>query len=136
MVPNAARRKTENPPEALHVPACAPYRKVMHPNRSGQIAVIFSSTRTDADAPGYAAAAATMETLAQIQAGFCGIKSCRDAYGFGITISYWDSEAAAAAWRDHPDHVAIREKGRAIWYASYTIDITHIERNYDWQRNG
>lgn len=102
---------------------------------AGEIAVLFLSDRSDADAVGYAAAADAMERLAAAQPGYRGIESVRDAAGRGITISYWADERAAADWRDHPDHVAIREAGRARWYSRYEVVVTRVERGYRWARD-
>jgi heme-degrading monooxygenase HmoA len=52
----------------------------------------------------------------------------------GITISYWSDDTAAIAWRDHPDHSAIRERGRAIWYDRYSVTVAHVTRGYGWTR--
>ncbi len=104
----------------------------MDPNRTGQIAVIFSSIRTQADDEGYAAAADEMARLAAEQPGYCGIISARESDGCGITVSYWADEDAAKAWRDQPDHARIRELGRGKWYASYTLDVAKIARSYRW----
>lgn len=102
--------------------------------RVGQTAVIFRSLRNRTDDAGYAAAAAAMERLAADQPGYRGIVSARDDDGHGITISYWTDDAAAAAWRDHPEHAATRERGRADWYDSYEVIVTRIERRYGWSR--
>ena len=64
-------------------------------------AVIFCSRRTHHDADAYAEASAHMLDLAARQPGFLGVDSVRDAHGCGITVSYWDSEAAIAAWKRH-----------------------------------
>jgi len=103
-------------------------------SRFGQVAVIFVSQRNAYDAPGYDAAAAAMECLAEDQPGYRGIVSSRDGSGRGITISYWADDAAALAWRDHPEHTAIRERGRAEWYAGYEVIVTRVERTYRWAR--
>lgn len=103
-------------------------------DQNGTIAVIFVSQRNDADAAGYDAAAAAMDALAKAQPGWRGVDSVRDAAGIGITVSYWADEASAIAWRDHPDHVAIREQGRAHWYAWYRVTIATTNRAYTWTR--
>ncbi len=59
----------------------------------GTIAVIFVAQRTDADATGYARAAAMMETLAVQQKGYIAMDSVRGSDGLGITVSYWTDEA-------------------------------------------
>ncbi|MDR6852437.1 heme-degrading monooxygenase HmoA [Sphingomonas sp. BE123] len=102
--------------------------------RAGQIAVLFVSQRTGDDPDGYAEAAAAMAALAAQQPGYAGIEAVRDAGGLGITISYWRDEAAALAWRDHPEHARIRDLGRARWYAWYRTEVTRVERSYGWAR--
>ncbi len=106
----------------------------MHDERTGQIAVIFMSHRRNADEAGYAAAASAMEALAACQPGFRGVDSVRGADGIGITVSYWADDAAAIAWRDQPDHAAIRDQGRARWYDRYRMTIARVERGYGWTR--
>lgn len=106
----------------------------MQNQRTGQIAVIFVSVRNDIDAIGYGAAAAAMDVLAAAQPGYRGVDSVREA-NLGITVSYWADEAAAIAWRDHPEHAAIRETGRARWYDSYSVAVTRIDRAYAWTRS-
>lgn len=102
--------------------------------RVGQIAVIFISRRTEHDAAGYAEAAQAMDALAAAQPGYRGIESARGPDGLGITVSYWADDASAKAWRDHPEHRAIREAGRARWYEDYDLSVADIFRNYSWTR--
>lgn len=52
----------------------------MH-DRTGQVAVVFVSQRTQDDEPGYAAATAAMEALAACQPGFRGVDGARS-YGW------------------------------------------------------
>ncbi|MBB3880936.1 antibiotic biosynthesis monooxygenase family protein [Sphingomonas pseudosanguinis] len=101
-------------------------------DRTGQIAVIFVSQRRDSDAQGYARAAEAMETLAAQQPGYRGVDSARGADGLGITISWWADEASALAWRAHPEHAAIRERGRAAWYSAYEVAVAEVGRSYMW----
>jgi heme-degrading monooxygenase HmoA len=98
----------------------------------GTIAVIFVNQRTGADDAGYQAAAVAMDALAKEQNGYRGIDSVRSADGAGITVSYWENEAAAKAWRDNSDHAAIRDAGREHWYSSYSLHVTSVGRSYDW----
>ncbi|AJP73560.1 antibiotic biosynthesis monooxygenase family protein [Sphingomonas hengshuiensis] len=100
--------------------------------RTGGIAVIFVAARTTEDDAGYAAAAAAMDALAARQPGYRGVDSVRGADGVGITVSYWADEASAVAWREHPEHAAIRDAGRARWYLWYRLHVATIGRSYDW----
>lgn len=100
----------------------------------GSIAVIFVAARTDADNPGYAAAAARMGERAAAMPGSLGIDSARGADGVGVTVSWWADRAAAEAWRDDPEHAAIREAGRARWYRWFRLSLAEVERSYGWAR--
>jgi heme-degrading monooxygenase HmoA len=95
-------------------------------------AVVFTSIRCEEDAEGYNLAAQQMLDLVFDQPGFLGVESARGEGGLGITVSYWTSEAAVAAWRDHPEHKAIRERGRSTWYQRCTTRIARVERNYSF----
>jgi heme-degrading monooxygenase HmoA len=92
-------------------------------------AVIFTSTRTEGD-NGYAAAAERMEELVNTQPGYLGVESVRGADGVGITVSYWESEAAILAWRQNPEHRVIQERGRSIWYSKFHTRVCRVEREY------
>lgn len=107
----------------------------MAEDRTGQTAVIFVAERLPDDAEGYAAAADAMATLAAAQPGYRGVDAVRDAAGIGITVSYWADEASAVAWRGHPEHAAIRDRGRGRWYRWYRLHVAAIGRSYGWERD-
>jgi heme-degrading monooxygenase HmoA len=92
--------------------------------------VIFTSRRSPDDAAAYGEAAERMLALAQAQPGFLGAESARGDDGVGITVSYWADEASIAAWRDHAQHRATREHGRALWYDHFEVRIAKVERAY------
>lgn len=92
--------------------------------------VAFTSQRNGEGIEAYADAADRMFALASGQPGFLGAESVRDADGFGITLSYWADEASIAAWRDHAEHRATREFGRAQWYDHFDVRIAKVERAY------
>ena len=96
------------------------------------VAVIFIAERTLADEAGYRLAADTMDDLAKLQPGYLGMDSTRGDDHVGITVSYWVDEASAKAWRDHPEHAAIRDAGRDRWYSWYDLHVAAITRSYDW----
>lgn len=95
--------------------------------------VIFSSQRSEGD-DGYAAMAERMVALASEQPGFLGVESARGADGFGITVSYWASLAAIAAWKAHAEHRIAQETGRRTWYEGYALRIARVERAYAFAR--
>ena len=89
-------------------------------------AVIFTSLRTEGD-QGYADTARRMVELARAQPGFLGIDSVRD--GLGITVSYWASLEAIAAWREQAEHRLAQRRSRD-WYASFRVRVCRVEREY------
>lgn len=92
-------------------------------------AVIFSSQRTEVDR-GYGETAERMVELAREQPGFLGIESVRGEDGFGITVSYWESEAAISAWKAHAEHRFAQDRGRTEWYGRYELRVARVERAY------
>jgi heme-degrading monooxygenase HmoA len=71
-----------------------------------------------------------MDELARSMPGFLGVESVRGADGFGVTISYWDSEESIARWRRHAEHLQAQATGRERWYARYELRVCRVERAY------
>lgn len=90
-------------------------------------AVIFTSQRSDVD-EGYGKVADRMVELAAQQPGFLGVESSRDAAGLGITVSYWASLEAIAAWRAHAEHRVAQASGRKKWYSHFELRVAKVER--------
>jgi heme-degrading monooxygenase HmoA len=90
-------------------------------------AVIFTSQRTDVD-DGYGAMGDRMVELAARQPGFLGVESVRDASGLGITVSYWSSLEAIAAWKAHAEHRVAQTTGRQKWYTHFETRVARVER--------
>ena len=91
--------------------------------------VIFSAQRTSGE-NGYAHTADRMVELAANQPGYLGVESARGADGFGITVSYWTSLDAIAAWRRQAEHRFAQETGKSLWYEHYELRIACVERAY------
>lgn len=79
---------------------------------------------------GYGAVADRMVELASGQPGFLGVESARGADGFGITISYWTSLDAIAAWKANAEHRVAQIGGRSKWYQHFEVRIARVERAY------
>jgi len=92
-------------------------------------AVIFTSVRTEGDR-GYAETSDRMVELASRQPGFLGVESVRDPGGLGITVSYWESTAAIAAWKAQADHLLAQQRGQREWYQEYEVRVARVERAY------
>jgi heme-degrading monooxygenase HmoA len=72
-----------------------------------------------------------MGRLALQQPGCLGAESARDADGFGLTVSYWASEDAMAAWKANARHLVAQETGKTRWYQHYITRIAHVTRAYE-----
>lgn len=89
-------------------------------------AVIFTSVRTPGDA-GYAGTAERMVALAREQPGFLGYESVRE-NGAGISVSYWASLDAIAAWRRNVEHRDAQARA-AGWYERFRVRVCRVERD-------
>jgi heme-degrading monooxygenase HmoA len=94
--------------------------------RPPYFAVIFTSVRTDGD-NGYAEMASQMLELASQQPGFLGFESARQ--GIGISVSYWSSEEAIAAWKENLAHRLAQGRARE-WYGAFRVRVCRVEREY------
>ncbi len=90
-------------------------------------AVIFTSLRREGDDDGYAETAGRMLELATLQPGFLGFESART--GIGLSVSYWRSLEAIAAWRNNAEHGQAQHNAQQ-WYEAYRIRICRVEKEY------
>ena len=90
--------------------------------------VIFTSRRKEGAVDEYAETSERMLELAKTMPGYLGYESARGADGLGITVSYWESEAAIKNWRQHAEHLATQRKGREKFYEWYESRVGKIER--------
>jgi heme-degrading monooxygenase HmoA len=84
------------------------------------------SAGTDSE---YAEVASRMRELALNQFGcleFAAVTEGQDE----IALSYWPSEAHILAWKTHSEHVLAQQLGRERWYASYTVQVAEVTREY------
>lgn len=94
------------------------------------VAVIFSSTRATGGERDYTDMASRMEELAAQQPGYLGLESVRDSDGRGITVSYWQTDADARAWKRVAAHVEAQRLGRQRWYSDYRVVVAEVIRDY------
>lgn len=97
-------------------------------------AVIFTAVRRAKPGDGYAAMNETLFSRVEEQDGFLGYDNYTREDGAGVTISYWESEAAIAAWKSEARHRAAQVKGQTDWYQWYTVEIAQISRVYGFTR--
>ena len=95
-------------------------------------AVTFTSIRTDGD-NGYAEMAERMASLSSDSPGFLGMEHAASD-GLSITICYWESLEAIAAWRQHEEHLLAQQKGYEQWYDSFATRVCRVERDNVFSR--
>lgn len=94
-------------------------------------AVIFRARTADVDDE-YARVAASLREMAMTSFGCLEFVSATE-NGQEIAISYWPSEASIVRWKAHADHLAAQWLGREKWYASYTVQVVEIRREYRFE---
>ena len=95
-------------------------------------AVIFTNQALKTP-EGFAEMAAAMGEIAKTLPGYIGIESTRDAYGFAITVSYWESEEAIKGWREHAKHSIAQKIGKERWYEDYILRVGKVEQQYSFK---
>ena len=85
------------------------------------LVVFRNRKRPDIDRAAYDAEAEAMQALAAAQPGYLGFKSYTADDGEVIALSEWQDEAAARAWGRVAEHRAAQQRGRAAYYAEYTL---------------
>ena len=90
--------------------------------------VIFRARIRAFDAE-YAQTAARMRELALAQFGCLEFHAVAEGE-HEVALSYWPDEASIRAWRAHPEHLLAQQAGRDRWYASYTVQVATVTREY------
>lgn len=90
-------------------------------------AVIFTSTRTEGD-NGYSEIAEAVVKLAEMQPGFLGAESVRNAEKVGITVSYWDSLESIQKFKAVAKHVEAQKRSKE-WYSEFGLRVCMVEKD-------
>ncbi|KKC98791.1 MULTISPECIES: antibiotic biosynthesis monooxygenase family protein [Photobacterium] len=51
-----------------------------------------------------------------------------------IAISYWNAEADIQNWHRDSQHALAQQFGREKWYASYTVQVVEVKRQYSFNQ--
>jgi len=101
------------------------------------IVVLFSTTaRGDLDLEDYRRASARMRELVATVPGFISYNSYRAEDGETVAIVRFDSEEALDAWRFHPEHREVQDKGRQSYYQGYWVQVCSTLREYRFPGHG
>jgi heme-degrading monooxygenase HmoA len=95
-------------------------------------AVIFEVTPFPQGVEAYLdAAAALKEELEKVE-GFISVERFQglNAPQTYLSLSYWESEAAIQAWREHHGHQLAQVRGRNELFRDYRIRVCQVMREY------
>ena len=94
-------------------------------------AIIFRSRqRADIDLAQRQTAGARMYELVTAMPGFLSVKTFTADDGEGLSLVEFENEQTLLAWRDHPEHRAVQERGRMEFFSEYHMDICESRRAY------
>jgi heme-degrading monooxygenase HmoA len=86
------------------------------------VTVFRSRLREGAQAP-YAEVAAQMSRLVRTMDGFIDEQFYLSPDGERVTIVRFRDAASQRAWAQHPEHLAVQQRGRREFYAWYDISV-------------
>ncbi len=92
-------------------------------------AVIFASIRTEGD-NGYSLMADLIENKLKDFDGYLGMDHATDETGVRLTVCYWESMEAIAAWKNDKEHLEAQLLGKAVWYEDYSVRVARVEKAY------
>jgi heme-degrading monooxygenase HmoA len=99
------------------------------------IVVVFRNRLRAGDSSAYAATAARMDALAHAQPGFRSIKTFAAPDGERVSIAEFDSLEAVDAWRANLEHAEAQRRGRAEFYAEYSLQTCELVRDRKFSRD-
>jgi heme-degrading monooxygenase HmoA len=97
-----------------------------------EIVLFHAKTREGVDQQEYQKAFERMLELVSQSPGFVSIEGFTGEDGSELAVARFESADAIALWRDQPEHVRTRQRGRDEFFASYDITIATVWKQYDW----
>jgi heme-degrading monooxygenase HmoA len=104
-------------------------------DHKGQVVVIIRTTpHADVDMAMYEALNARMYAIASDMPGFVSARSYKSDDGDELSLIRFTSAAALHAWRMHPEHVVVQQRGMTEIYRAYDVEVLEVTRAYDFTR--
>ncbi|MBS1182511.1 MAG: Antibiotic biosynthesis monooxygenase [Proteobacteria bacterium] len=96
------------------------------------IAVIFEVEPAEGQEGAYLDVAADLRPRLEEVDGFVSVERFRSIANPGkiLSLSFFDSEAAVADWRNRHEHRRAQAMGRGGVFARYRLRIAHVVRDY------
>jgi len=98
------------------------------------VAIFRARVRAD-NASEYYALADEMGAIARSMPGFISWKGYFSEDGERVSIHEWETPEALEAWRTHPEHLRIQERGRLDFYDEYTLYVMDEPRTSHFRRD-
>jgi len=92
------------------------------------VVTIFRSRLRPGVEAEYGPLAERMFALAASLPGFVASKDYVADDGERVAVIEFASDAAHAAWRDHPEHRRVQQLGRERFYAAYRLQVCHVAK--------
>lgn len=97
------------------------------------VVVLFHiKVRQNIDEAEYQRASEYMVELVSSVPGFVSIDGFTGEDGSELAIARFDSDDAVTAWKQHPEHVRMQERGRTEFFDAYDITVAEVSRHYRW----
>jgi len=98
------------------------------------VVIVFRSRIRAGNEEGMMSDGERMYALAAAMPGFVSYKDFAAPDGENVTIVEFDTLEHLAAWRDHPEHKRVQQKGRDLYFSEYRIQVCTTVRDYDFKR--
>jgi len=95
-----------------------------------QVIIFRSHLRSDVDLAELEAAGVRMYEIVSAMPGFLSSRIYGGESGESVNIVEFESEETLLAWRDHPEHQEIQERGRQKFFTEYHMDVCDSQRAY------
>ena len=92
------------------------------------VLTVFRSRLRPEATPEYLELAPQMSALARSMPGYKSHKSFVAEDGERVTIVEFESEEAQRAWSQQAEHVEAKKRGRAAFYAEYSLQVCTVTR--------
>lgn len=99
---------------------------------TGKVAVIFEVTPTEEGTAKYFELGGVLKEQLKQMPGFISVERFESVGNPGkyLSLSFWESEEAAAGWRNQANHRASQKQGHDGLFKDYRISVGHIVREY------
>ncbi len=94
------------------------------------LACWFPQRRADLPAEEYAECGRRMSALVRTIPGFLSVKSYTAADGEVLVMARFESAEGLQAWSALPEHRAVQERGREVYFDAYRAEIYDLARAY------